>query len=99
VQEVHILKTGIERFLCGLLQHILKNIFVKLLFKTFTLENSKKKGSNIFPRPGIRSLSGTGTPPSWDSNNTVSRGIQSLIDKAELNSYIFGGRGWVCMRT
>jgi hypothetical protein len=22
------------------------------------------------------------------------RGIQNLIDKAELNSYIFGGRGW-----
>ena len=33
-------------------------------------------------------------PPSWDSNNAVSRGIQSLIDKAELNSYIFWGRGW-----
>jgi hypothetical protein len=53
---VHILKTGVERFLCGLLQHILKHILVKLIFKTFTLENSKKKGPNIFPRPGIRSL-------------------------------------------
>jgi hypothetical protein len=45
---VHILKTGVERFLsCGLLRHILENIFVKLIFKTFTLENSKKKGTNI----------------------------------------------------
>ena len=53
---VHILKTGVERFVCSLLQLILNNIFVKLIFKTFTLENSKKKGPNIFPRPGIRSL-------------------------------------------
>jgi hypothetical protein len=53
---VHILKTGVERFLCGLLQHILKNIFVKSIFKTFSLENSKKKGPNILPRPRIRNL-------------------------------------------
>ena len=52
----YILKTGVARFLCGLLKHILKNIFVKLIFKTSTLENSKKKGPNILPRPGIRSL-------------------------------------------
>jgi hypothetical protein len=32
------------------------NILVKLIFKTFTLENSKKKDPNISPRPGIRSL-------------------------------------------
>jgi len=30
----------------------IKNIFVKLIFKTFTLENSNKKGPNILPRPG-----------------------------------------------
>jgi hypothetical protein len=34
----------------------IKNIFVKLIFKIFTLENSKKKGHNILPKPGIRSL-------------------------------------------
>jgi hypothetical protein len=34
----------------------IKTILVKLIFKTFTLENSKKKGQNILPRPGIRSL-------------------------------------------
>ena len=49
---VHILKTGVERFLCGLMKHVLKNIFVKLIYKTFTLENSNKKGPNILPRPG-----------------------------------------------
>jgi hypothetical protein len=55
---VHILKTGVERFLsCGLLQHILENIFVKLIFKTFTLENSKKKGPNILPRSAANMLS------------------------------------------
>jgi hypothetical protein len=31
----------------------IKNILVKLIFKTFTLENSKKKGLHILPRPGI----------------------------------------------
>jgi len=34
----------------------IKTILVKLIFKTFTLENSKKKGQNILPRPGIHSL-------------------------------------------
>ena len=34
----------------------IKNIFVKLIFKIFTLENSKKKGHNILLKPGIRSL-------------------------------------------
>jgi hypothetical protein len=34
----------------------IKNIFVKLIFKIFTLENSKKKGLNILLRPGKRSL-------------------------------------------
>ena len=34
----------------------IKNIFVKLIFKTFVLENSKEKGSNILLRPGICSL-------------------------------------------
>jgi hypothetical protein len=34
----------------------IKNIFFKLIFKTFTLENSKKKGQNILPRPGIHSF-------------------------------------------
>ena len=53
---MHILKTGAERLLCGLLKHILKLFFVKLIFKTFTLEISKKKGLNILPRPGIRSI-------------------------------------------
>jgi hypothetical protein len=53
---VHILKTGVERFLCGLLQHILKHIFVKLIFKTFTLENSKKKGPNIYDTLRYHSL-------------------------------------------
>jgi hypothetical protein len=57
---VHILKTGVERFLCGLMKHIYiyqnTGMFVKLIFKTFTLENSKKKGTNILPRFGIRSL-------------------------------------------
>ena len=33
-------------------------------------------------------------PPSWGSNSAVSRDLQCLTDKAELNSYIFGGRGW-----
>jgi hypothetical protein len=37
------------------MKHI-KTIFVQLIFKTFTLENSKKKDPNILPRPGIRSL-------------------------------------------
>jgi hypothetical protein len=31
----------------------IKNFLVKLIFKTFTLENSKKKGLHILPRPGI----------------------------------------------
>ena len=54
---VHILKTDGERFLCGLLsKHILKIFSSNKFFKTFTLENSKKKGSDILPRPGIRSL-------------------------------------------
>ena len=34
----------------------IKTYFRQIDFKTFTLENSKKKGPNIFPRPGIRSL-------------------------------------------
>jgi hypothetical protein len=34
----------------------IKTILVKLIFKTFTLENSKKKGQNILPRPGIHRL-------------------------------------------
>jgi hypothetical protein len=34
----------------------IKNMFVKLIFKSFTLENSKKKGPNTLPRPGIRSV-------------------------------------------
>jgi hypothetical protein len=34
----------------------IKTILVKLIFKTFTIENSKKKGQNILPRPGIHSL-------------------------------------------
>ena len=39
-------------------------------------------------------------PPSWGSNSAVSRGLQSLTDKAELNSYIFlGEEGVVRMRT
>ena len=29
----------------------INKIFVKLIFKTFTLENSKKKGPNILPDP------------------------------------------------
>ena len=32
-------------------------------------------------------------PPSWGSNSAVSQGLQSLTDKAELNSYISGGEG------
>ena len=32
-------------------------------------------------------------PPSWSSNSAVSWGLQSLTDKAELNSYIFGEEG------
>ena len=39
-------------------------------------------------------------PPSWGSNSAISRGLQSLTDKAELNSYIFWGEGGgVRMRT
>jgi hypothetical protein len=34
----------------------IKTVLVKLIFKTFTIENSKKKGQNILPRPGIHSL-------------------------------------------
>jgi hypothetical protein len=34
----------------------IKNIFFQLIFKTFTLENSKKKGQNILPRPGRHSF-------------------------------------------
>ena len=34
----------------------IKTNLVKLIFKTFTIENSKKKGQNILPRPGIHSL-------------------------------------------
>ena len=34
----------------------IKNMFVKLIFKLFTLENSKKKCPNTLPRPGIRSV-------------------------------------------
>jgi len=34
----------------------IKTIFVKLIFKTFILENSKEKGPNILHRHGIRSL-------------------------------------------
>ena len=34
----------------------IKTILVKLIFKIFTLENSKKKGQNILPRPRIHSL-------------------------------------------
>ena len=34
----------------------IKIIFVKLIFKIFALEITKKKGPNILPRPGIHSL-------------------------------------------
>ena len=34
----------------------IKTILVKLIFKTFTIQNSKKKGQNILARPGIHSL-------------------------------------------
>ena len=57
---------GVARLCCGLLIHILKLkwfieayvkiIFVKLIFKIFTLEISKKKGPYIFPRQGIQPL-------------------------------------------
>jgi hypothetical protein len=30
----------------------IKNIFVKLILKIFTFENSNGKGQNILPRPG-----------------------------------------------
>ena len=32
-------------------------------------------------------------PPSWGSNSAVSRDLQCLTDKAELNSFILGGEG------
>jgi hypothetical protein len=34
----------------------IKNIFVKLILKIFTFENSNGKGQNILPRPGRCSL-------------------------------------------
>jgi len=34
----------------------IENIFDKLIFKIFNLENSEKKCPNILPRPGICSL-------------------------------------------
>jgi hypothetical protein len=42
---------------CGMIlmwftEAYIKNIFVKLILKIFTLENSNGKGQNILPRPG-----------------------------------------------
>jgi hypothetical protein len=54
----------------------------------------------VFVLPMYRYDRGLERPPSWGSynNSAVSRGLQSLTDKAELNSYIFGGkRDGVCM--
>jgi hypothetical protein len=37
--RLHILKTGVEKILVWFTETYIKNIFVKLIFKTFTLEN------------------------------------------------------------
>jgi hypothetical protein len=55
---MHILKTGVERFLylIRFTEAYIKNIFVRLILKIFTLENSNGKGQNILPRSGICSF-------------------------------------------
>jgi len=62
----------------------IKIIFVKLIFKTFTLEISKKKGPNILPRPGIRNLYLLFTSSSQDSlfsPEQIARYISSVEKK------------------
>ena len=50
-------QTGIARFLLWFTDAYIKNIFIKLIFKTFTFREFKKTGPNILSRSGIRTCS------------------------------------------
>jgi hypothetical protein len=49
IRNIRVVKFWVQRIFVIKLAYI-KNIFVKLIFKTFPLENAKKKDPNILPR-------------------------------------------------
>jgi hypothetical protein len=53
-----ILKTSVERFLWGLLKHILKKTFSSNYVQDIYFRELKKTGPNILSRSGICSLQG-----------------------------------------
>jgi capsid portal protein len=65
---VHILKTGVERFLCGLLQYILKKYVRQIDFQDIYFREFKEKRryhqqtATMGSSRSSRERSGTGTP-------------------------------------